>query len=126
MVTTFSVVITIIVVILFFIERTHDIIVLSSRYEILLLSLLLFFLPNTNMISPLCPTTMTVDTFLRHYNIFLPYILLFPCSPTVFTFFRIVFVDEYNSTYIRTHRAPGKHYIEVLMESYDIIIIYNH
>lgn len=48
--------------------------------------------PNTNMISLLCPTTMTILIhFLPHYCADTVTVWLFPRSPTRFTFFQSVF-----------------------------------
>jgi len=80
--------------ILFLLCGTRGIIVFSSRYEILLF--IIFFLPNTNMISPLCPTTMTVDTFSPTLYIISPVHIIISLFAHHVYFLPNGFVDAYN------------------------------
>lgn len=102
-----SVVITIIVIILILLSGTRAIIVFSRQS--LRNILFFFFLPNTNMISPLCPTTMIVDTFSPTLYIFPVYIIISLFAHHVY-FLPNGFVDALQqyilNTSISTHRAP--------------------
>jgi len=70
----------------FLLSGTRGIIVFSSRYEILLF---IFFYQIQIWFLRFVRPQWPLIHFLPHC-IFLPHTLLFPCSPTMFTFFRMV------------------------------------